>query len=270
MNHPKIIALIVGNGNFPLFVAKAAKSAGVRLVAICVKSEADKKIEEIADKAYWVNLGQAKKLLSILEDEGIKHAIMAGKISKITIIKESLRLDEEARKIVSGVIDRKDDTLLSAVADRLKSFGVELLDSTTFVKDIMPAEGSLTKRKPNKEELEDIKFGFKLAKDMGRLDIGQSVVVKKKAIIAVEAIEGTDETIRRAGRLIGEKAVVVKVSKPEQDMRFDVPAIGLTTIRSLKEARASVLAIEARKVLVLEKEQAIEEADKAGISIIAV
>jgi len=270
MSYPEKIALIAGSGNFPLFVAKAAKSNNVDIVAIAVNSEADKKIEEIASKTYWIDLGQAKRLLAILKEEKIKKAIMAGKISKMTIVKESLRLDEEAKKVVSGVLNRKDDTLLLAVANRLKLSGVDLLDSTTFVKDIMPKKGILTKQKPTKAELDDIKFGFDIAKEMGRIDIGQSVVVKNKAVIAVEAIEGTDEAIKRAGELAGARTVVIKVSKPNQDMRFDVPVVGLKTIEALKNAGSSVLAIEAGKVLMLEKEQVVEEADNASISIVAV
>jgi len=264
------IALIAGSGNFPLFLAKAAKTNGVGVTAICIISETDERIEKVVDKSYWVNLGEGKKLLSIFKDENIKHAVMAGKISKMTIIREGLRLDGEAKKVISNIMDRRDDTMLSAVANRLKEAGVELLDSTTFVSGMMPKEGVLTKRRPSREESEDIKFGFKMAKEMGRLDIGQSVVVKKKAVIAVEAIEGTDNTIKRAGELAGEGTVVVKVSKPNQDMRFDVPVVGPTTIKSLEEARSSVLAIEAGKVLLLEAEEVIREADSAGISVIAI
>lgn len=264
------IALIAGSGKFPLFLANAARANGVQVIAIAVNSESDKEIEKAASKVYWLNLGNGSKLIDILKKEKIRYAIMAGAITKTTLFRESLRFDEEAKGLLRRVIDRRDDTLLSTVANRLKDFGVELIDSTTFVKGMMPAKGILTKKRPSPEELEDVDFGYKIAKEVGGLDIGQSVVVKKKAVIAVEAIEGTDEAIKRAGRLAGERTVVVKVSKPNQDMRFDIPVVGLTTIESLKEARASVLAIEAEKVLVLEKDEVVKEADKAGISIIAV
>lgn len=264
------IALIAGSGKFPLFLAKAARANGVRVMAIAINSESDKEIEKVADQVYWVNLGDGSGLIDILKKEQIRYAIMAGKITKTTLLKEGLRLDGEARGLLKRVIDRKDDTLLSAVADRLKDFGIELLDSTTFVKGMMPSKGVLSKRRPSAEELENVNFGYKIAKEMGRLDIGQSVVVKEKAVIAIEAIEGTDEAIRRAGRIAGEKTVVVKVSKPDQDMRFDIPVVGLTTIKSLKEAGACVLAIEAEKVLVLEKDEMIEEADRAGICVVAI
>jgi DUF1009 family protein len=264
------IALIAGSGQFPLFLSKAAKASGIEIIVAAVESETDRQIDKIADKVYWMNLGEGKKLIEMLQQEKIRYAVMAGKISKATIIKESLKLDEEAKNIFKRIIDRRDDTILKAVAGRLKDFGVELLDSTTFVHGMMPSKGTLTRRKPNAEEMQNIEFGYKIAKEMGRIDIGQSVIVKKKAVIAVEAIEGTDEAIKRAGKLAGPNTVVVKVSKPNQDMRFDVPVVGLKTIESMKEAGASALAIEAEKVLLLEKEEVVEEADKRGISIVAV
>lgn len=270
MEHIDRIAIIAGNGKFPLFLVKAAKATGVEVIAVAISSEADKQIERIANKTYWVNIGEAKKLIETLQKEQIKYVVMAGKITKTTIIKESLRLDEEAKRLFARVIDRRDDTLLSAVANRLKDFNIELIDSTTFVKGMMPSKGALTKRRPDAEESEDIKFGFKIAKEMGRLDIGQSVAIKGKAVIAIEAIEGTDEMIKRAGRFAGPKTVIVKVSKPGQDMRFDVPVVGLKTIASLKETGASVLAVEADKVLMLEKEEVVKEADDIGLSIMAV
>jgi len=264
------IGLIAGSGKFPIFLSEAAKANGVEVIAIALNSETDAAIEKAANKVYWQNLGQSKKLIDTLKAEGIKHAIMAGKISKTTIIRESLRLDKEARSLLSRVVDRRDDTLLLAVAKRLKEFDIELIDSTTFTKFMMPPKSVLTRNKPSKEQSEDIAFGFKIAKEMGRLDIGQAIAVKRKAVIAVEAIEGTDKMIERSGRLAGSGTVIVKVSKPSQDMRFDVPAIGLTTIESLKKAGSSVLAIEAEKVLVLEKEELIKEANRIGLSVVAV
>lgn len=270
MKHINKIALIAGGKSFPIFLAKAARASGVEVVAIAINSETEKEIETVADKVYWINLGEGKKLIEILNNEKIKYAVMAGKITKTTIIKESLRLDEEAKRLIGRVVDRKDDTLLSAVANRLEEEGVEFIDSTTFVKGMMPSKGVLTKRRPDAGEQGDIKFGFEIAKELGRLDIGQAAAVKKKAVIAIEAIEGTDEMIKRAGKLAGERIVVVKVSKPNQDMRFDVPVVGLTTIESLKDARAGVLAVEAEKVLILERDEVIREADKLGLCIVAV
>ena len=270
MEHIDRIALIAGNGKFPIFLATAAKLNGVNVIAIAINSESDKEIEKVADKVYWINLGELKKLVDLLKKEQIRYAVMAGKITKTTIFKESIRLDEEAKRLFGRVMDKKDDTLLSAVASRLKELGIELLDSTTFVKGMMPSKGVLTKRKPDRQESEDIEFGYRIAKEIGSLDIGQAVAVKQKALIAVEAIEGTDEMIKRAGRLVGPKTVIVKVSKPSQDMRFDVPVVGLRTIESLKEAASSALAVEAEKVLILEKEEVVKEADRCGIAIVAV
>ncbi len=270
MEKMRRIALIAGSGKFPMLLAQAAKDNGVDVIAIAINSAADKKIEKIVDKIYWVNIGQAKKLIDILLKEEIRYAVMAGKVNKAVIIKQALTLDREARGLLKRIADKKDDTILLSVANRLKDFGVELIDSTLFLKDLMPGKGVLTKRRPTKQELEDIKFGFSIAKEMGLLDIGQSVIVKQKAVIAVEAIEGTDEAIKRAGLLAGKETVVIKVSKPKQDMRFDVPVIGLETLKALKEAGSSVLAIEAGKVLVLDKESLISKADNAGLSIIAI
>ncbi len=264
------IALIAGSGKFPLFLARAAKTNGIEVIAIAIRSAADREIEKIADKVYWVNIGQAKNLIDILLKEEIRYAVMAGKVNKAVIIKQALRLDKEARSLLKKISDKRDDTILSAIAARFKDFGVTLMDSTFFLKNLMPKKGVLTKRKPSRQEIEDIKFGFPIAKNIGSLDIGQSVIVKQKAVIAVEAIEGTDEAIARAGSLAGKGTVVVKVSKPKQDMRFDVPVVGPETLKALKKAKSSALAIEADKVLVLEKESLIKGAEEAGITIVAV
>ncbi|MFH1645123.1 MAG: UDP-2,3-diacylglucosamine diphosphatase LpxI [Candidatus Omnitrophota bacterium] len=270
MKDIKRLAIIAGNGKFPIILAKTAISSGIETVVIAIKSEADCVIEDFVDNVFWIELGEAKKLINILQNEKIEYAIMAGKVTKTTLFKNSLKLDKEARTVLSRVMDKKDDTLLAAVASRLKDFNVELLDSTTFMKNLMPEKGVLTSRKPNSRQKEDIAFGFKIAKELGRLDIGQSVVVKDKAVMSLEAIEGTDLAIKRGGKLGGEGVVVVKVAKPNQDMRFDVPVIGLETIESLKAVKASALAIEAGKVLVFEKEEVIRLANDNNIVIVAV
>ncbi len=270
MKKMRRIAIIAGSGKFPIFLAQAAKSNGIEVIAIAINSAADKDIGKNTDKVYWVNLGQAAKLIDILLTEEIQYVVMAGKVNKAIIIKQALRLDKEARSLLKKVRDKRDDTILSAIAERLQDFGVTLIDSTFFLKNLMPEKGVLTRRRPNRRELEDIKFGFSIAKHIGLLDIGQSAIVKDKAIIAVEAIEGTDEAISRAGRLAGKGTVVVKVSKPKQDMRFDVPVVGLETLKVLKEAGSSILAIEAGKVLLLERESFLKKAEKAGLAIVAV
>lgn len=265
----KRIGLITGNGKFPLLLCQAAKGHNIDVVVIAVKDELDTDLSRYVDKTYWVELGQGGKTIEILKKENIKYAIMAGKIKKTTILKQSFKMDKVARDILKNLIDKGDDTILKAIADRLKTEGIELLDSTKFLNNLLAKKGIYTKIKPTPSQREDINFGFKIAKAIGGLDIGQAVIIKDKVIIAVEAIEGTDEAIIRAGNL-SSGAVVVKVSKPSQDMRFDVPTVGLNTIQAMEKANANVLAIEAEKTLILEKEMMIKEADKAGICIIAV
>ncbi len=265
----KRIGLITGNGKFPVFICRAAKGQNIGIVVIAVKDEIDSDLSRYVDKIYRIELGQGKKLLEILKKENLKYAIMAGKIKKTTIFKQTFKMDEVTRNVLRSAIDRGDDTILKAIADRLKKEGIQLLDSTRFLKSIMAKRGIYTRGNPNRSQREDIDFGFKIAKAVGGLDIGQTVIIKKKAVIAVEAIEGTDEAIIRAGGL-SPGCVVVKTSKPEQDMRFDVPTVGLNTIESMKKAAACVLAIEAEKTLILEKDAMIKEANKAGICIIAV
>jgi UDP-2,3-diacylglucosamine hydrolase len=270
MKNIKRIALIAGSGKFPLFLARAAMSNDIEVVALAIISSCEKEIEKVSDKTYWVELGQGRKLINILQEEKIQYAVMAGKVNKTTIIKQSVRLDEEAKGILRGIKNKKDDTILAAVAGRLNDFNIKLMDSTLFLRNFMADKGALSKKRPDKREQEDIKFGFSIAKAMGSLDIGQSVIVKDKAVIAVEAIEGTDEAILRAGRLAGRGTVIVKTSKPAQDMRFDVPTLGLETLEAIRVSGASVLAVESGKVLMLEKEAMIQKADKAGLCIIGI
>jgi UDP-2,3-diacylglucosamine hydrolase len=264
------IALIAGSGQFPLALLKAAQSNSVEVITISILSSAEKEIERISKKNYWIQLGQAKELIGILQKEGLKYAVMAGKVNKAAVIKQSLMLDEEAKNVLRRIRDKKDDTILSAIANRLNDFGIELIDSTMFMGNFMAKKGVLTKKKPDMKQRQDIEFGFKIAKQMGSLDIGQSVIVKDKAVIAVEAIEGTDAAIIRAGLLAGKGAVIVKTAKPNQDLRFDVPVVGYETLQSAQRARAGVLAVEAGKVLMLQKEDMIEYANRAGICITGV
>ncbi|MFA5350019.1 MAG: UDP-2,3-diacylglucosamine diphosphatase LpxI [Candidatus Omnitrophota bacterium] len=270
MINPRKIAIIAGSGKFPLLAAKSAKSNNLKVITLSIISCADKGIEALSDKNYWIELGQGQRLLDIMKQESVTHAIMAGKVNKSVIIRQGIKLDREARAILSRVRDKKDDTILSAVTGRLKEAGIEFLDSTVFLKGFMSGKGVLTKKAPDKRCLQDIKFGFPIAKEMGSLDIGQSVIVKDKSGIAVGAIEGTDEAIKRAGQLAGRGGVVIKVSKPNQDMRFDVPVVGLKTVDAMRLSGASVLAMEAGKVLMLEKADMIQAANKIKLSIVGV
>jgi UDP-2,3-diacylglucosamine hydrolase len=270
MKNIKRIAVIAGSGKFPLFLLKAARSNNIETITLAIISSADKIIEKISDKVYWIEIGQGKRLIDILKKEHIQYAVMAGKINKTTIIRQAIMLDHEAKSVLKNIKDKKDDTILCAIAGRLKDFDIELMDSTIFLKNFMADKGPLTKARPSNAQRQDIKFGFEIAKEMGRLDIGQSVIIKDKAVIAIEAIEGTDEAIIRAGKLAGKGSVVVKVSKPGQDMRFDVPVVGCETLQSIKQSGAVVLAIEAGKVLMLEKEEMIRQAEQMRICIIGV
>ncbi|MBN1405648.1 MAG: UDP-2,3-diacylglucosamine diphosphatase LpxI [Candidatus Omnitrophica bacterium] len=265
----KRIGLIAGNGKFPIFLCRAAKEKNIQVVAIAIKDETDKSLSEYADKIYWVELGQVKSAIELLKKEGLRQAVMAGAVKKITALKQTFKMDEVARGILKNSLDKKDNTLLRAVADRLREDGIELLDSTALLKNFLIKKGVYTAKKPTASQAEDIDFGFKIAKQIALMDIGQTIAVKNKAIIAVEAIEGTDEAILRAGSLVA-GTVIVKVAREGHDMRFDVPAVGLSTIKTIKAAKAAVLAIEAEKTLVLDKDEVIKQADKLGICVVAV
>lgn len=266
----KTIGIIAGNGRFPLLAAERAKKQGYRVVVCGIEKEAETSLEQLADSFQWVKIGQLKKMKDFFGREKVTQAIMAGKIEKVRLFQENVAPDFDMVKVLMKTRDFKDDSLLGAIADYLFQSGVELQDSTIFSKEDMPAAGILGKKKPSREILEDAEFGFKMAKAVAGLDIGQTVVVKKKAVLAVEAIEGTDQAIRRGAELGKEGVVVVKVSKPGQDMRFDVPAIGLRTLEELIQTKAGALGFEAGKTLFLEKEKVIEEADRNHIALIGI
>jgi DUF1009 family protein len=263
------IGLIAGNGNFPIAFARAAKQKGLQVIAVAHEGETLPELAQLVDGIFWVKVGQLGRLISILKEQNIKDVIMAGGIKKTRMFKGALP-DLRGASLLAKMLHRKDDSLLRAVADELASEGITVRESTLYLDSIIAQKGILTKRKPSKGERRDIEFGWQMAKEIGRLDIGQAVVLKDQAILAVEAIEGTDEAILRGGRLCVQGAVVVKVCKPQQDLRFDLPAIGTQTIRSMEEVKASCLAIEAGKTIIMERETVIHEADRAGITIIAV
>ncbi len=264
----KKLGIIAGNGELPAAIAVEAKSQGYSVFAAALESLADESLAKYVDEIKWVNVGKFGKLIETLKKAGISEAVMAGKVSKSLLYKSKITPDLRAVKLLFSLKDRKDDSILIAITNELANEGIKLLEITQFSTKILMPEGILTKNKPTKEEWKDIEFGWKIAKEIGRLDIGQTVVIKNCAVMAVEAIEGTDEAIKRGCKLAGKGAVVVKVSKPEQDMRFDVPAVGLQTLNVIKEYGGSVLAVEANKSLILSKELFIKEAQKACISIV--
>ncbi|MCD4717669.1 MAG: UDP-2,3-diacylglucosamine diphosphatase LpxI, partial [Desulfobacterales bacterium] len=237
----EIIGLIAGGGQFPLMVADAVKKQGLRMVAVAHHGETDPSLSEKADEIVWIKLGQFGHLIKALKKRGIRNAIMAGTITKKRMF-ENIRPDLKGLAIMSKLAVFHDDDILRAVARELAREDIEIVSSTYYLPNLLAPTGCLTRRRPSKSEKEDIDFGWKVAKELGRLDIGQCVVVRKKTVLALEAIDGSDETILRGGRLGRESAVVIKVSKPNQDLRFDVPTVGIETLKVMSQAKASVLA----------------------------
>lgn len=266
------LGLLAGNGRFPFLVAQEARKQGRRVVAVAFNEEADPALEQAVDKIHWVFVGQLNKWVKLFQAEGVKEVVMAGSVRHSSMYSDFRRFhpDMRALKLFWRLRDRKADTILGAVADELAHSGLTLLPSISHLTHCLAPEGVLTKRKPTAKEKADIQFGFKIAKAMAGLDIGQSVVVKNKAVVAIEAMEGTDRCIQRAGEMAKGDLVVVKVSKPNQDLRFDVPVIGLATIETMLEAGGGVLAVEAGKTLILDREKLVTWADGEKIAIIGV
>jgi DUF1009 family protein len=264
----KKLGLIAGRGDLPKAIALEARTQGYSVSAIALEPLADKALGSFVDEIEWINIGKFGEIIGAMKKHRIKEAVMAGKVSKSLLYKSKIIPDLRAIKFISSLKDRSDDSILRAVADEIEKEGIKMLNILSFSTGLLTPEGVLTKKSPTKDEWKDITFGWKIAKEIGRLDIGQTVVVKNQAVMAVEAIEGTDEAIRRGGRLAGKGAVIVKVIKPNQDMRFDIPVIGLDTLKAMIEVNASVLAAEAGKSIILHKNRLIEESDKAGIILV--
>jgi DUF1009 family protein len=264
------IGLIAGNRKFPILFAQAAKKKGCQIVAVAVERDTSPGLKKFVDKIYWIKLKDFSRLFEIFKAEGVVNIVMAGQISPHRLFSKEVRNSPEIKGILESIADKRADTIFGAIAERMASFGLQLLDSTLFMQEHMPAKATLTKKEPDFSHWEDIYFGFDLAKAVGFLDIGQTVAVKNKAVVAVEALEGTDNLIRRAGRLARESIVVVKVSKPKQDMRFDIPVVGLNTVKNLIKVKGACLAIEAGKTLFIDQDLSVELANKKGLAIVAV
>ncbi|MFA4888363.1 MAG: UDP-2,3-diacylglucosamine diphosphatase LpxI [Candidatus Omnitrophota bacterium] len=263
------IGLIAGNRRFPLCFAQAARKNGCSVVAAAIKGEASPQLRRYVDKIYWLGLNEFQRLLEIFKKEGINEVVMAGQISPRRLFSKEVTGSKELAALLSGIKDKKADTIFGAIAQSLSDSGLKLLSSTIFMEDFLPKKATLTKREPDLSTWEDIYFGLELAKAIALLDIGQSVAVKHKAIVAVEALEGTDNLIRRAGKISGGDFSLIKVSKPKQDARFDIPVVGLGTIKILARSGAKCLAFEAGKALFLDREQAVALADKKGLAVVA-
>jgi len=264
----KKIGLIAGMGGLPKVIAAEAKAKGFHVVAVALESLADRELSSHVDEIKWVNVGKLGAIIDSLKRAGISEAIMAGKVPKSLMYKGTIKPDLRAMKLLFTLKDRSDDSILLAITKELESDGITLLKTTDFCSTMLTPEGVLTADGITADEQKDILYGWKVAKEMGRLDIGQTVVVKDRAVMAVEAIEGTDEAIKRGGTFACTGAVVVKVSKPHQDMRFDVPVVGLSTLKIMIDVRARVLAVEAKKSILLQRDLLLKEAEQAGISVV--
>ena len=269
-NVPKTIGLIAGRGKLPLLFCKCAKEAGVKhLSVIAMYEETDPKIEELADNVDWFHVGQIKKACKALRKQGVSQAVMAGQVKPSKLFK-GIRPDLKALKILWSLKEKNADTLFGALCNAFGEEGIEIIDSTTFLDDYLAPVGVMGKVKPNKRQLSEIQYGQKVAREISRLDIGQTVVVKKGTILAIEGFEGTDKAIRRGGELGHGGACVVKVAKPNHDMRFDVPCIGMRTVESIIAAKIKTLAVHAGKTLFVEKEETIKALNKAKVAVVGI
>lgn len=264
------VGLIAGSGRFPLLFAQNAQESGVRVIAVAHRGETAEEIERFAEEVTWVHVGQLGKIIRTFRNAHVRNAVMAGGIRKARLLSR-FRPDPRGLALLARMKRRDDDYLLRGVAAELEREGIRVLESTLFLERIIPAEpGVLTRTEPGPEQWKDVRFGIPAAKTLGDLGIGQTLVLKAGVILAVEAIEGTDAAIRRGGGMVDGAVVVVKMSKPQQDLRFDVPAIGPGTVEVLKEVGGGVLAVERRRSILLDKEKLLAAADDAGIAVVAV
>ena len=264
------VGLIAGSGRFPLIFAQNARESGVRVITVAHRGETAEEIERFAEEVTWVHVGQLGKIIRTFRNADVRNAVMAGGIRKARLLSH-FRPDPRGLALLARMKRRDDDYLLRGVAAELEREGIRVLESTLFLERIIPAEpGVLTRTGPGPEQWKDVRLGIPVAKTLGGLGIGQTLVLKAGVILAVEAVEGTDAAIRRGGEMVDGAVVVVKMSKPQQDLRFDVPAVGPGTIEVLKEVGGGVLAVEPRRSILLDREKLLAAADRAGIAVVAV
>jgi DUF1009 family protein len=262
--------LIAGNGRFPFLVLEGAREVGVEMAVAAIREETDPQIEQFADSIEWIGVGQLGRLIRFFRNEGVGQVIMAGQVRHVQIFKLSALPDLRMARMLARLKRRNTDALIGAIADELESEGIRLIDSTTYLQPLLARTGVLTRRAPGKQELADMEYGHEVALELARLDLGQTIVVKNQAVVALEAMEGTDATIRRASELVkGRPLTVIKVAKPNQDMRFDVPVIGLQTIETLHACNVTAISITADKTLIFDREETIAAANRHRIAIIA-
>lgn len=267
------IGLIAGNGRFPFLVLDGARSMGHDVTIVAIKEETFPEIDEAAARGarpaavHWMSLGQLGRAIAVLKEAGVSQAVMAGQVKHVKIF-SGIVPDKTLFSVLMRLNARNTDALITAVADVMRDHGIELLDSTTFLAPLLAREGVLSARQPTPEEGDDFEFGYRIADAIAGLDVGQTIAVKHRAVVAVEAMEGTDEVIGRAGYLAGPGVSIVKVAKPKQDMRFDVPVIGLATVQAMRVAGASALSVDAGKTLVFDGDAVRASADEGGIAIV--
>ena len=260
------LGLIAGNGRFPFLVAEGARRAGRRVVAVAIREEADPALEAAVDELHWVGLGQLGRCIQVLKDGGAHEALMAGQVKHRQIF-SSLVPDLKLMAVLARLAVKSTDSLIGGVADALAREGITLLPSTAFLADQMAVPGPMTRRRPSGAEAKDVAYGQEVARTLAGMDLGQTVAVKDRAAVALEAMEGTDEVIRRAGSIAGPGVVVVKVAKPRQDMRFDVPVVGRGTLDAMAAAQARVLAVDAGRTLIIDKAEFLAEADRRDLAV---
>jgi DUF1009 family protein len=260
------LGLIAGNGRFPILVARGARRAGRRVVALAIREEADPAVEAEADETHWIGLGQLGRCIAILRENGVHEAVMAGQVKHRQIFSDVVP-DLKLLGVLARLALKNTDSLIGGIADALGREGIVLLSSVEFLEEHLATPGAMTRRRPSSSESKDIEYGLTVARALAGLDLGQTAVVKDRAAVAIEAMEGTDEVIARAGRIAGAGCVVVKVAKPKQDLRFDVPVVGQGTLAVMAQSGARTLAIESGRTLVIDRPDFVGEADKAGIAV---
>lgn len=260
------LGLLAGNGRFPFLVAEAGRKAGRRVIAVAIREEASPGLEGLVDEFHWVGLGQLGRCIEVLKAAGAREAVMAGQVKHRQIFSDIVP-DLKLMGVLARLALKNTDSLIGGVADALAAEGITLLPSTQLLQDHLAREGAMGRHRPGRDAQRDIEYGLQVARTLAGLDLGQTVVVKERAAVALEAMEGTDEVIRRAGRIAGAGCTVVKVAKPRQDMRFDVPVVGAGTLLAMGEAAARTLALEAGRTLLLDREAFLADADRRGIAV---
>ena len=264
------LGILAGAGKLPVECARAAQQLGYEVYAVGLLDETDEQLSEFAKDFQKISIGQLDAILNYLKSNELQKITMIGKVTKELLFNGKVIPDAKMLQLIMSLPDRKDDTIMLAFVRELAKAGMQTFDQTSLIRKLMPHRGTITAREPSELERSDMDFGFMIAKELGRLDIGQTVVTKNRAVMALEAIEGTDECIKRGGRLANGGAVVTKVSKPEQDNRFDVPTVGQKTLEVMAEVGATALAIEADKTLLVDRENTVKFADEKGITIVAI